>query len=363
MTSKEMFWNLQIMRGFAAIIVVIAHANLMVDSNLFNGWFIIGWCGVDFFFVLSGFIIYYTNHSSIGYRNKFFPYIKKRLIRIYPIYWLYTIIVVGLNFIVLSLFGKNFITWIDLDFSGTMQSIILYPTNILINQMPILPVAWTLSYEMLFYIMFALLIVLPLRVSITLICLWIGLIIANIIGIIAPTNPAYYVFTNGKNIEFFAGCFIAHLTLYKTNYSNKHPLLAITLGLALLWLGWLNEHHKFITVANLGLIEFGFPFALITFGMAALDKTQHNDSKGRIKKILIYLGDASYSIYLVHFIVIIIVKNFLFKFTTINSLVSFFLAIIISIVVGCSGYSFLEKPILRWIRKPVSTKKIRIASE
>jgi len=55
--KEETLYNLQIFRGIAAILVLLAHANLLIDRNIFRGMFIPGWSGVDFFFVLSGFII------------------------------------------------------------------------------------------------------------------------------------------------------------------------------------------------------------------------------------------------------------------------------------------------------------------
>ena len=52
-------YTLQMFRGLAAILVLMAHATLFFDSKYVWGVFSEGTTGVDFFFVLSGFIIYF----------------------------------------------------------------------------------------------------------------------------------------------------------------------------------------------------------------------------------------------------------------------------------------------------------------
>ena len=84
-------------RAVVAIIVMLAHANLIIDPSLFHGFFIQGWCGVDFFFILSGFLVawtYWNNSDSCVH------WLGKRFARIYPTYWIYTTVVIAFHFIV-----------------------------------------------------------------------------------------------------------------------------------------------------------------------------------------------------------------------------------------------------------------------
>jgi exopolysaccharide production protein ExoZ len=104
--------------------------------------------GVDYFFVLTGFLISFIYGERIGTRQKVGRYVTNRFIRIYPFYWLITLIILPVYFLVPS-FGNGFETHKD----ALIKSLVLIPQE----HGPILPVAWSLSYFFLFYGMFLLL--------------------------------------------------------------------------------------------------------------------------------------------------------------------------------------------------------------
>ena len=151
----------------------MSHANLMLGQTILNGLFLPGWSGVHFFFVLSGFIIFYGNSNDIANPAKLKSYALKRFKRIFPIYWLYTLGALILNYFFLYFVGHNFITWSGHDLSSVIQSIALWPTNMDGATMFILPVAWTLTYEVIFYIVFAALIFSAKRLSYCIVCTWV----------------------------------------------------------------------------------------------------------------------------------------------------------------------------------------------
>jgi exopolysaccharide production protein ExoZ len=142
--------SLQILRALAALLVLLFHGQGVVKQvfhgNYFNQYFSMGKCGVDIFFVLSGFIIFYTNHKLIGKPSSFLGFIKKRLIRIYPIYWIVTLAILPAYLFVPS-FGQG----------DELQTNVIIPSFLLVPgyRAPILVAGWTLIHELLFYLLFS----------------------------------------------------------------------------------------------------------------------------------------------------------------------------------------------------------------
>lgn len=83
---------IQVFRGLAAVLVVFAHTDLIYNQNLNQDFLFkittFGGSGVDFFFVLSGFIMFYIHQKDIGHQNKLGIFLFKRFTRVYPLYWI-----------------------------------------------------------------------------------------------------------------------------------------------------------------------------------------------------------------------------------------------------------------------------------
>ena len=137
--------SLQAIRGFAAIGVLMFHGTEMIHTKLgylpMNNLSIVGFSGVDVFFVLSGFIILYTSFGKTSISN----FIKKRIIRIYPIYWVVTVLLISLYFISPSPDQAH-----KGDLGVILGSLSLFP-----QEHYVVGVAWTLTYEVIFYLVFA----------------------------------------------------------------------------------------------------------------------------------------------------------------------------------------------------------------
>lgn len=105
--TKTRLDSLQVLRGIAAMLVLLSHATGQARSaagySYLNEIFINGWVGVDLFFVLSGFIIYHTNINHIGNPKKIREFAIKRIIRIYPIYIALTVPLAMVYFAIPSL--------------------------------------------------------------------------------------------------------------------------------------------------------------------------------------------------------------------------------------------------------------------
>jgi len=146
--SKAPLRDVQALRGIAAAMVMCYHAGTitamttgtLLFGNLFRG----GFLGLDVFFMLSGFVMYWTHAKDFGHPGNLGVFVKKRVVRIFPIYW-----VIVLAKAVKEGFQGNYLALICAVF------LIPYP------QIPFITVSWTLSYELFFYIALGAMIVLP----------------------------------------------------------------------------------------------------------------------------------------------------------------------------------------------------------
>ena len=152
LAKNERIESLNGMRGLMTLMVLLAHINAMVGSNLFHGIFVQGSCGVDFFFTLSGFLLYYNYRESENRLSDAVVYIKKRFLRIYPVYWVYTAITLVIAFFMIMCFDRELITWTELGKMDILRSMLCLVTDRFAGVAPIIPPAWTLSYEVFFYI-------------------------------------------------------------------------------------------------------------------------------------------------------------------------------------------------------------------
>jgi exopolysaccharide production protein ExoZ len=140
-------------RGLAALCVVLFHFEGLTtkyfDRMGANGWFLFGRSGVEYFFVLSGFIIFNVHGREIGEPDKLRAYAIKRLIRILPMFWV-VVVPVGLVFMLdRSLGDDRNLTW-----SKFALDSFLVPREGILT----LPPAWTLQHEAVFYFVFAMVI-------------------------------------------------------------------------------------------------------------------------------------------------------------------------------------------------------------
>ena len=128
--------SVQALRGIAATAVVMAHSWSTV----------MGTTGVHLFFIISGFTMVYASKSQFGNRSAVAPFLYRRFLRIYPIYWAATAFFIA----VWGLHVKRI---------SSITSLLL----VMDNHTPIMDPAWTLIFEVMFYIIFAFLLPVPLR--------------------------------------------------------------------------------------------------------------------------------------------------------------------------------------------------------
>ncbi|EFH09465.1 acyltransferase family protein, partial [Teichococcus cervicalis] len=199
-------------RGIAALLVMLFHISDTAFHNLFGqrpvgAAFAFGYAGLDFFFVLSGFIITHVHLDDLGRRERVRPYLWKRISRVYPAYWIVTLLYAGLA---LASAG-------GLEPGRLLASLLLLPGPPLL-----LGVAWTLVHEMLFYLLFALAILAP-RAGLAIGLAWVALSLLLPKGI----GPLADILFELRHVEFLMGA-LAAWTL--RHAPPRRPLALAALG-------------------------------------------------------------------------------------------------------------------------------------
>lgn len=341
-------YSLQVFRGLAAVMVLLAHSNIMLNKTLFSGAFIPGYIGVDFFFVLSGFIIMLTCKKHIG-SGEISDYVRKRLLRVFPPYIIYTVLAFTVSYAYEQLTGTRLIYWIYVNAQNFFQSLSLYPFSADKTRLPILPVAWTLTHEMLFYSLFTGLFYVKNQAGIILFAAaWLLLILVAPAMNISGTNYLLDVLLSSRNIEFIIGCAMAYFASHNVDW--KISTSALLCGFGMLVVAWSNTLSGYSITTLSDWAVYGIPFSLIIFGATRLERFIHNKD-GKIFRFLVYLGDASYSIYLVHFIVIMVCKRTINDYGMEYGYVEFWLTSAIALVVSLAMYELIEEPMIRWFNR------------
>jgi peptidoglycan/LPS O-acetylase OafA/YrhL len=108
-------------------------------------------------------------------------------------------------------------------------------------------------------------------------------------------------------------------------------------------------------------IYYGFSATLCALGLMELERT----GKLRVSQLLSFLGDASYSIYLVHQPAISLMAKFLYPLwlrMKVPLIVPFMLMAVGSVALGVLVHLFVERPLLRLVRTPKRSLNLRVAA-
>ncbi len=341
--------SVQVLRGIAALLVVLYHGTYLMQYRLetSNEYFWFGYSGVDIFFVLSGFIIYFTSYNKLGLLSakEFF---LRRLARIFPLYW-----VAMASILVIFFVGKNFINGqssiIDSIQNGGVMPI-LKAALLIPRSSEMIGVAWTLSFELCFYMLFAFLFFRSRKIFMGALIFW-----ASICWTMAlffhtdfsgSRNPVIALM-NPIMTEFLFGCVVAILFL---KYEGKFWKTSLLAGMILFSIAALTLKSTLFGIPTQNqlprIFVYGFPAALILYGAVNI--------KSAFPKLLTYLGDASYSIYLFHYPILgILVKltGFLHIHAFARSHIGKGLLYIALLTICCLIYSYVEYPLLQLCKK------------
>lgn len=296
------------LRAVAATMVLLYHLATTTAYGWLatSGWRLeaarfveaIGFAGVDLFFVISGVVMVYSSYDRLGEAQEIAPFVKRRVARIYPLYWVCTATVIAMAWLAPSLASREKFATLSV-----LKSFFLWPQD----EYPVVAVGWTLTFEMYFYLAFAGMIALPRRVLPGALVVWaaITLVLFSIFD-----RPEYRESLDGNlrvpllasplALEFIAGCFIGWRAR-----TGRMPLGAVSLAAGLVTLAAIGSalRMRFPLDMHYGIARvavFGTAAALIAYGCIALER----DQKLRVPRALKLGGDASYSLYLTHMYVL-----------------------------------------------------------
>ena len=380
-----MLYNIQFLRFIAAMLVVLYHSatQLPVNDSVFQAVFStgesLGFAGVDIFFVISGFIMAHTASNQSGPAMSV-DFARRRLARIFSGYW---------PFFVLAVVIFGYYRAEHFADSNLLKSFFLWPQSL--NHI-LLEITWTLSYELYFYLLFSLLILLttPRNRNGFVLLAFVLLLVLNIYRHFiahsySPENIYYLGFwsqflTAPFLLEFFGGALVA-------GWLQKRPT-----GPALSWFltgtflflagGWINES------VYSGLIEQGFhvvprvfvyglPACMLLMGLVRLERnadevkptngalpvskadetsTGHRVALRAPVRFSALAGGSSYAIYLSHILILTVAWNNGFNQLIASWSGIMIIAAYLVLMLSILGYSMLhyvllEKPLHQLFKK------------
>ncbi|MDE1166572.1 MAG: acyltransferase [Pseudomonas sp.] len=337
-----MLISLQALRALAAWVVVCHHfMQIFFDFHASGpiGQFFVdrGAVGVDIFFVISGLVIFLSTQDKDMPAGRF---LLNRAIRIVPAYWLYTLLM-GLMIV---LVGQQMPHQV-VDLPHFLLSLLFIPSE---NPggyglYPTLNVGWTLNYEMFFYLLFSLVFLVPQRHR--------ALVVAAALFAVCEVVSRYGVlsrfYANNIVYEFLLG--IAIGWAYRRGWVGQG-----------LWIPLLLIAASLVAIYNLDasdrLLHWGVPSAFIVLACIALEPW----FKGN--RVLKVLGDCSYSVYLIH-VLVLYGGWFVSERLSISPYVVFAFCVPLIALMSWTSYVWIETRLYRRMKGWADARLVRPESE
>lgn len=345
---RENVWfdSLQALRAVAAVMVIVEHITHEIHVILLKkGAPSPSWTtedlpfgtGVDIFFVISGFIMVMTSRNLIGKKDGWQTFLRKRFIRIVPLYWFYTSLMISVLLILPSAFDTA-----QADVGHFIKSYLFIPHERPAGGIrPLLSLGWTLNYEMFFYGIFAGLLFLPIR--------FFGWVVAGVLVMLSLLHAyvpyewsALYFWTTPIILEFAAGMGIAYLWLARVRLPGWTllPILALCV-----WI-FFGLHYYPDIGPEISKRTPSFIIAILSVAALTLVK----GVPGRpLPNVVREMGDASYTLYLSHPFFIgatAIVANK----ADLSPEVHMGTSLLLCLAGGYVAYRIFEKPALEYFR-------------
>jgi exopolysaccharide production protein ExoZ len=330
--------TLQAGRALAALAVVIHHAELSTTAFVapvpkpFEYPFKLGYLGVDFFFVLSGFIIYFACMRLEKTKSAATLFLRKRMTRIFVPYWPVMLVLVCAYAALPNLSAADR-AW------GWPATLLLLPAV----KPAALSVAWTLQHELVFYVLFAAAFFSGKLLQAAV--LWSAAIAAAAVLGAGSNTPASF-FVGVINLEFLCGVACAIWTARGGPGPDwAYYLAAMTSLAAFLWIGPDLDHR----------VLFGLSVALVLVPIVRLEMMGKLSAPGW----LVLLGNASYAIYLIHIPLLSVASRMAARVPLLNTWQgAMIFGVLTSVLMGYVYHVLVERPGLRMARRRLAQRPV-----
>lgn len=365
------------LRFFFAFMVFLCHLTYFRDSgipaihDLLENYLRYGYLGVNFFFMLSGFVMAFTYASAIG--DKQFSrknFLVKRAIRIVPLHYFTLLLITPV--VVKSVLDDGGFTA-----HHTFQFLVKLGAHLTMTQsfIPAIPYyfsfnapAWSISDEMFFYVLFPAIVAFIFRKGLIrsyafyLVLLAIALIMMTVIRNFYEMHWLFYINPFIRILDFIMGIFLFFfysIIRYSNKMNSSHATLLQIISLIVPVLFFMGI--TYVDWAYTNSLYFYIPMALMIFSFAFSEGALAKLIRGRT---LVFLGEASYSFYLTQDITarymnwngnrLEIIKTYFGNNYMAFAAVQFVIALGVAIII----HLYVEKPVTAWLRKKFEKKSL-----
>lgn len=336
---------IQIFRFLLAVFIAFSHFSIVSSFKITST--IVSFC-LNFFFALSGFIVMVSTDK----KNKKNGFFLRRLIRLVPLYWMLTIVTFVAAQFIDGLLGYT------PSIEQLLKSLFFIPFQRAALKAegtirPIVGLGHTLQMEVLFSLIFA-------------ICMKIShkyrglitsgiLVLLSILGNIVSFNSTilkFYINVNRWSLLSFAvgiGCYYVLKLIQIKKVKNKPVLIFSGSGMIISTLIW-SAMLAFSPGMNTRICWYLIFFAIFVFSAA------YSSSGCSSPKLLVKLGDASFSFYLIHYFIVSVVERILHitSFNFLNCIIMI-VVIIVCWVISYISYLIVEKKLCKWLVNKYNT--------
>lgn len=289
------------MRSVVALLITLSHGMIVLSGHGFFPQVSEGRTGgVDFFFTLSGFLIYYVYQSKLGAGpGEARGFLRKRFVRIYPLVWFFTALSIPVLLAFPTIGSPH-----DRELGVIVRSLLLIPQA----EPPVLGALWSLSHVVLFYVAFAVAIA-HRGLGLLLMMAWASLLALGIVA--TQTTCAGYCdssvtlgfLLSAFNLDFLVGCLMAHVVRKRRQLPGGLGVTLLAAGCAIYVFGWSAGAQGLDRLGVSALYLAGA--SCLIMGCAAIDLQRDV----RVPQVVTALSDASYAIIVINLPVIVAVAK------------------------------------------------------